>query len=332
MEQKDVVIVGGGPAGLSAAIYTQPDGWSTLALETSWIGGQAAIAYTVANYPGFPPGDGEVLTENMRKQVTSPPPAGVGAECREETVVTINADEKTVITDKNQYQAGATILATGSTMQKLGASGEDEFAGKGVSYYAKRDYDKFNGKRVIVVGGGNTTAKSALVAKNEGKAKEVILVHRRDSLRAYPAMVKRLINEGVQIWYNTELKEIRGDDVVREATIANNATGEQKEVEVDWIVMCVGTEGNTKVAQETSLDMQGSVVKIDEQMMTSKPGIFACGEITGCRNHIVNAAAEGASAGMAASEYLALEKVKNGEMFEGTKNGRYADEYLRMIK
>ncbi|MFP3974814.1 MAG: NAD(P)/FAD-dependent oxidoreductase [Dehalococcoidia bacterium] len=332
MEEKDVVIVGGGPAGLASAIYTQPDGWSTLVLESSWIGGQGAIAYTVANYPGFLPGDGEVLTENMKKQVTSPPPAGVGAECREETVLSIDADKKTVTTDKNQSQAGVIILATGSTMQKLGAPGEDKFVGKGVSYYAKRDYDKFNGKRVIVVGGGNTTAKSALVAKNEGKAKEVILIHRRDSLRAYPAMVKRVQNEGVQIWYNTEIREIKGDDVVRGATILNNKTGEQKEVEVDWIVMCVGTEVNTKLAQETGLEMQGPIVKVDGQMMTSKPGVFACGEITGIHNHLINAAADGASAGMAASEYLALEKVKRGETFEGAKNGKYVDEYQRMVK
>jgi thioredoxin reductase (NADPH) len=136
MEERDVVIIGGGPAGLSAAIFTQLDGWSTLVLEGGWVGGQGAIAYTVSNYPGFPPGDGAVLMENMEKQVTSAPPAGVGAELRREKVVSLNVEDRVVTTETNQYKASAIILATGSTMQQLGVTGEDMFVGKGVSYYA----------------------------------------------------------------------------------------------------------------------------------------------------------------------------------------------------
>ncbi|MFW6125728.1 MAG: NAD(P)/FAD-dependent oxidoreductase, partial [Chloroflexota bacterium] len=165
MEQKDVIITGAGPAGLSAAIFTQLDAWNTLVLESKWVGGQGAIAYTVVNYPGFPPGDGALLLENMEKQVTSPPPSGIGAELRHERVTSIDTEGKIVTTDANQYQAQAIIIATGSTMQRLGAPGEDDFVGKGVTYYAKRDADRFTGKRVLVVGGGNTTAKSALLAK-----------------------------------------------------------------------------------------------------------------------------------------------------------------------
>jgi len=195
-EEKDVVIVGGGPAGLSAAIFTQLDGWSTLILEGNWIGGQAAIAYTIMNYPGFPPGDGEMLIENLKNQVVSPLPKGVGAEIRNEMVTELNTEEKVVITEKNQYSAKAIILATGSKMQKLGIPGETEFADKGVSYYAKRDYQKFSGKKVLVVGGGNTTVKSVILAKS--KADEVTWIHRQESMRAYPVMVKRLQKEGGQ--------------------------------------------------------------------------------------------------------------------------------------
>jgi len=330
MEERDVIIVGGGPAGLSAAIFTQFDGWSTLVLEGSWVGGQGAIAYTVSNYPGFPPGDGAILMENMEKQVTSAPPAGVGAEVRHERVVSLNAEDRIVTTEANQYKAQAIILATGSTMQKLSASGEEKFVGKGVSYYARRDVDRFKGKKVLVVGGGNTTAKSALLAKPV--ASEVILIHRRESLRAYPAMTRRLQKEGVQVWYNTELKEIKGSDQVETAVLVNNKTGEQKEIAVDWIVVCVGTEPDTRLAQEVGLEMIVAFVIINKKMMTSKPGIFACGEITGGERHLITAASEGASAGMAVSEYLALEKVKRGEMFEGAKNGKYADEYLAMLR
>jgi thioredoxin reductase (NADPH) len=330
MEKRDVVIIGAGPAGLSAATFTQLDGWSTMVLEGNWVGGQGAIAYTVTNYPGFPPGDGAILMENMEKQVTLAPPSGVGAELRHERVVSINAEDRVVTTEVNQYQAQAIIVATGSTMQRLGVPGEEKFVGKGVSYYAKRDLNQFSGKKVLVVGGGNTTAKSALLAKTV--TSEVTLIHRRESLRAYPAMTKRLQKEGVQLWYNTELREIMGSDRVETAVIVNNKSGEEKKIATDWIVICVGTGPDTSLARETGLEMTGNFVKINSQMMTSKTGVFACGEITGGERHLITAANQGASAGMAVSEYLAQEKVKNGEMFEGAKNGKYADEYLAMLK
>ena len=329
MVEKDVVIIGAGPAGLSAAIYTQLDGWSTLVLEANWVGGQGAIAYTVANYPGFPPDDGAVLMKNMEKQVTSAPPSGVGAELRQERVLSIDAEQRIVTTDANQYRAKAIIIATGSTMQRLGVPGEERFIGKGISYYAKRDINNFTGKKVLVVGGGNTTAKSALVAK--GEASSIILVHRRESLRAYPLMVKRLQKEGIEIRYNTEVKEIKGGDKVEAAILVNNKTGEEEEIAVDWIVLCIGTEPDTELAREAGIEVAGGFVKIDDRMMTSKAGIFAGGEITGTERHLISAAAAGASAGMAVSEYLALEKVRNGEMFEGSINGKYADEYLAML-
>jgi thioredoxin reductase (NADPH) len=330
MEEREVVIIGAGPAGLSAAIFTQLDGWSTLVLEGSWAGGQGAIAYTVTNYPGYLPGDGAILMDNLLKQATLAPPMGVGAELKNEKVQSVNPENLLVKTSANQYQAKAIILATGSNMQRLGIPGEDRFFGKGVSYYAKHDTEKFRGEKVLVVGGGNTTAKSALLAKST--ASEVILVHRRESLRAYPAMVKRLQKEGVQVLYNTEVKELKGKNLLEHALLVNNITRQESEIPIDWVVVCVGTEPNTELARQAGIEMLGNIIKTNTHLMTNKPGVFACGEITGCDRHLVSAAAQGAAAGMAASEYLALEKVKRGEMFGGTKNGKYADEYLAILK
>jgi thioredoxin reductase (NADPH) len=330
MEERDVVIIGAGPAGLSAAIFTQLDGWSTLVLEGNWVGGQGAIAYTVTNYPGYLPGDGAILMDNLQKQGTLSPPQGVGAELRNERVINFNADNLIVKTNKNEYQTKTIILATGSNMQKLGIPGEDRFFGKGVSYYAKHDTEKFKGKKVLVVGGGNTTAKSALMAKST--ASEVILAHRRESLRAYSAMVKRLQKEGIQVLYNTEVKELKGKDLLEHALLVNNINRQESEIAIDWVIVCVGTEPNTDLARQAGIEMINNFVRIDQHMKTSKPGVFACGEITGCDRHLISVAAQGAATGMAASEYLALEMVRKGDMFGGAKNGKYADEYLAALK
>ena len=290
----------------------------------------AAIAYTVMNYPGFPPGDGAILAENLKNQITSPPPKGVGAEIRKEEAIKIETKEKVVITEKNRYRAKAIILATGSNMQNMGVPGEEKFLGKGITYYAKQDFERFSGKRVLVVGGGNSTAKSAILAKT--KAEKVFVIHRRDSMRAYPSMIKKLQKEGIGIWYNTELKEIKGDDTVRGAVLFNIKTNKENEVSLDWIVICAGTEPNIKLAKETGLAFNKSFVKVNDSMMTSEEGIFACGEITGCDRHLITCASNGATAGMYTSEYLAMEKIKRGEIFKGAINGKYADEYIEMLK
>lgn len=330
IERRDVIIVGSGPAGLSAAVFTKLDGWDTLIFESDWVGGQGTIAYTVANYPGFPPGDGKILMENMREQVILPPPAGVGAELRNEKVIDIDPDRLMVSTASKRYIGKAIILATGSNMQKLGVKGEEKFNGKGVSYYAVIDLDSFKGKKVMVVGGGNSTAKSALIAKT--KASKVTLIHRKGSMRAYMPMVKKLEKEGIEILYNTEIREIEGEDKVDKVLLVNNITGAEEKMEVDWIVICVGTEPNLELPGKSGLVIDGNFVKVDGQMKTSREGIFACGEIVKGHRHLINVAAQGASAGMAVSEYLALQMVKSGGSFSGSKNGKYADEYAAMLK
>jgi len=126
-------------------------------------------------------------------------------------------------------------------------------------------------------------------------------------------------------------KKIMGNGKVDSAVVVNNLSGEKKEIPVDWVVICVGTEPDTRVAREAGLEIKGGLVTINDKMMTSKQGIFACGEVSGADRHLISCAASGASAAMAASEYLALEMVRKGEMFKGAINGKYADEYLAML-
>ena len=172
--------------------------------------------------------------------------------------------------------------------------------------------------------------KSVILAKSE--AYKVTWIHRRESMRAYPIMVKRLQKKGINVLYNTELKEIKGNDTVKEVLLMNNKTGEQKKMVVEWVIICVGTEPNTELARRAGIDFYGKFVNINGLMMTNKEGVFACGEITGCKRHVITSASSGADAGMAVSEYLALEKVKRGETFEGAINGKYEEEYLEMLK
>jgi thioredoxin reductase len=138
-------------------------------------------------------------------------------------------------------------------------------------------------------------------------------------LRAYLTMVRR------------HHKEIKGNDKVEALGGANDKMLEERKIAIDWMIICVGTEPNTKVAQEAGIEMEGKFVKGDNQMRTNREGIFACGEIISGHRHLITSASEGASAGMAASEYLALENVRKGEMFEGDRNGKYADEFLAML-
>ena len=205
---------------------------------------------------------------------------------------------------------------------------EERYSGRGVRC-AVRDVDKLAGKRVLVIGGGNSTVKSALLAKNAGA--DVTLIHRRESLRAYPAMVKKAAGRRRCHTLQRRGEGHKRREQVETVLVTDSKTGGVSERAVDWLVICVGTQPDTELARRAGLEMHGSYVRVDRKMMTSKPGVFACGEITGGERHLITAAGEGALAGMAASEYLALEKVRRGEMFAGAKNGKYADEYLAML-
>jgi len=277
LEHWDLIIIGGGPAGLTAGIYGARSGLKTLILEEKTVGGATAESPLIENYPGFPAISGRELVEKMAEHCRK-----FGVTIKEiEGVVELDpkGEKKIVKTDKASYSASAVIIATGCHYRELGVPGENEFKGRGVSYCAVCDGAFFKGKRVLVVGGGNSAAVSALYLSNI--ASNVKLVHRRDQLRAEEALFRNLQERKVEFIWNTVVKEIRGDVKVKSVVLHNNKTGETREIEVDGVFVQVGEVPNNQIAVKAGVkvDERGYII-VDERQRTNIPGVYAAGDVT----------------------------------------------------
>ena len=278
MEHWEVIIVGAGPAGLTAGIYTARSGLKTLILEEKVPGGLVAEAPIIENYPGFPEGiRGPDLVDRMVRQAGA---AGVEIRSWEgATRMELSGEEKVVETKKGAYSANAVILAMGASHKKLGVPGEEEFAGRGVSYCALCDGPLFKGKRVLVVGGGNSAVASAQYLAGIGV--ETKLAHRRSRLRAGERAERELVERGVEILWNTELREIRGESLVESVKLYNNSTGEEWEMNVDGVFIQVGEKPNSEVAADAGVEVdEGGYIKVDRRQRTNIKGVYACGDVT----------------------------------------------------
>lgn len=280
MEHWDLIIIGAGPAGLTAGIYGARSGLKTLVLEEKSPGGMTATSPWIENYPGFPEGvSGTELTEKMLEQCRR-----FGAEIHDFEGVAelhVDKDRKIVRTDRSEYEPKALIITSGSKHKTLGVPGEEEFQGRGVSYCAICDGFFFKGKRVLVVGGGNCAAMSALFLGN--LASEVYLAHRRDQLRAEEAYVKELKKRGVRFLWNTEVREVRGDKTVESVILYENKKGETKEMSVDGVFIFVGEAPNSDFAVKAGVkaDEKGYII-VDLSQQTNIPGVYAAGDVTSC--------------------------------------------------
>jgi len=278
MEHWDLIVIGAGPAGLTAGIYGARSGLKTLVIEGKTPGGAATLTPLIENYPGFVEGiSGQDLALKMASHCRK-----VGAAIQElEKVRRLNLKnkEKLVETDRAKYTASAIIIASGCDYRKLGVPGEEEFAGRGVSYCATCDGPFFKGRRVLVLGGGNTAVVSAIFLAN--LASNVKLAHRRNQLRAEEALIKDLHTHKVEILWNTELKQIKGDVKVKSAVLFNNKTGETVEIGVDGVFVLVGEVPNSQVAKEAGVkvDEEGYIV-VDERQRTNIEGVYAAGDVT----------------------------------------------------
>lgn len=300
----DLVIVGAGPAGLTAAIYAARALLNVEVLERGLIGGQVATATHVENYPGFPEGiEGVELIERMRKQAES-----FGAKIVFSEVKGINWKEKKIITSRGEIETEALIIASGTSPRELGVNGEKEFKGKGVSYCAVCDGAFYTDEEVAVVGGGNTAVEEALYLTRF--ASKVYLIHRRDSLRAEKILQERLFsNPKIEILWNSVIKEITGDNFVRSIIVENLSTGEIKEIPISGIFIYIGLKPNTSFVEGLlKLDKDGFIIT-NEEMETSVEGIFAAGDVRskGLRQ-IATAVGDGAIAAITAEKYIREQK------------------------
>jgi len=280
MEQWELLIIGAGPAGLTAGIYGARSGLKTLLLESAVQGGMAATSPWIANYPGFPEGiTGTDLVEKMLSQCKR-----FGATVRESEGVVdlrVQGEEKITRTDHKEYESKAVVIASGSRHKALDVPGEDEFQGKGVSYCAVCDGFFFKGKRVLVVGGGNSAAMSALYLSN--LASEVYLAHRRDQLRAEEAYVKELASRKVRLLWSSEVKAIKGDTAVKSVALFDGRSGKTRELQVDGVFIYVGEVPNSEFARKARVGMdQAGYIITDPFQRTNVSGVYAAGDVTSC--------------------------------------------------
>lgn len=299
----DLVIIGGGPGGYTAALYGARAGLSTLVLEKLSAGGQMALTHRIDNYPGFPEGaDGFELAESMQQQAER---FGAVTEYAEVYSADLNAQPKIIETSEGNFQARAVIIATGAGPRELGVPKEKELIGRGVNYCAACDGMFYKGKTVVVVGGGNTAAADAMLLSRV--AKKVILVHRRDSLRATKIYHQPLMEaENVEFAWNSQVVEILHDQKVTGVVLKDVHSGEIRQVECDGIFVSVGRKPVTEfLGGQIELD-KGGYILAGESTMTNISGVFAVGDVrTKFLRQVVTAVADGAAAVHMAEEFLA---------------------------
>jgi thioredoxin reductase (NADPH) len=297
--EADVVIIGGGPAGLTAGIYAVRSGLKAVIIEKGPLGGQIATTPIVENYPGLTRVAGKSLVDIMVSHALEYTQIFQG----EEVVEIRPGDAIEVVTNRRRFLTRAVILATGAEYKHLGVPGEDRLSGRGVSYCATCDGSLFKGKRVVVVGGGDSAATEALYLHNVGAM--VTIIHRRDALRAQDFLAKSLEASDIPILWNTEVKEIRGRERVNEVELYNNQTGESSTLKVDGVFIAVGYSPNVDLAVRTGVELTpDGYIKRDANHRTNIPGIYSAGDVEGGFKQIVTAAGQGSESALSVFEDL----------------------------
>ncbi|MDE1829350.1 MAG: thioredoxin-disulfide reductase [Thaumarchaeota archaeon] len=298
----DVIIIGAGPAGYTAGIYASRAKRETLLISGTLPGGQLMLTTEVENYPGFSDGImGPELMTTMRKQTER-----MGTTIIDDEVVNVDFRRKPfkILTNSEEYEADAVIIATGASPRKLGAKGEQEFSARGVSYCATCDGPFFKNQEIIVAGGGDSAMEEAIFLTKF--AKNVHVIHRKDKLRASKIMQDRAFeNSKIKFHWNSVIEEIRGKEKVNQVTIKNVSTNQQEMMDVGGLFVAIGHEPNTKLFKgQIELDEQGYIV-LKNNTRTSIEGIFAAGDVHDHRyRQAITAAGFGCMAAIDVDKYL----------------------------
>ena len=299
----DMIIVGGGPGGYTAALYAARAGLDTMVLEKLSAGGQMALTEEIDNYPGYDEGiDGFTLAEKMQAQAER---FGAKTEYAQVDKIDLKAEPKVLETSEGTFYARTVVIATGANPRELGLKDEASLVGRGVAYCAACDGMRYKGKTVVLVGGGNSAAADGFILSRV--AEKVIMVHRRDTLRATKVYHDPLMNsKNIEFRWNSVVEEIIHDDKLTGVRIKNVKTGEESVISCDAIFISVGRKPATELV-EGQLDLdKGGYIVADETTKTNIPGVFAVGDVrTKVLRQVVTAVSDGAVAVHMAEEYLA---------------------------
>jgi len=297
--EADLVIIGGGPAGLTAGIYGARSGLRSVIIERGALGGQVATTPVVENYPGLTQVGGKALVDLMATHALQYANIFQG----EEVMDIRPGDPILVLTNRRRFTTKAVLLATGASYRLLGAPGESRLSGHGVSYCSTCDGPLFKGKKVIIVGGGNSAVTEALHLHNIGV--QVTLVHRRDKLRAQEHLAQNLFDNKIPVLFDTEVKEIRGKDRVEDVLLYNLRSKQTKPVKVDGVFIAIGYTPTVELAKKLGIELTPEgYVKRDSRHRTNIPGIYSAGDVEGGYKQIVTATGQGAEAALSIFEDL----------------------------
>lgn len=298
----DIIIIGGGPGGYTAALYAARAGLDLIVIEKQYAGGQMALTEQIENYPGFDDGvDGFYLAEKMKKQAER-----FGAESKSEEVISVDLkrNPKVIETKTQTYYAKSVVLATGASARKLGLAGEEELLGRGLSYCAACDGMFFRDKTVVVVGGGNSAAGDALLLSRI--CRKVILIHRGDRLQATQIYHAPLMNkENIEIRQNSTVTELLHDNKLSGVRVKDMGSGEEKRISCEGVFVCVGRKPETELVKgQLELGANGYIAA-GEDTKCNIPGVYAVGDVrTKPLRQVVSAAADGAVCVQMAEEFL----------------------------
>jgi thioredoxin reductase (NADPH) len=297
--ETDLVIVGGGPAGLTAGIYAVRSGIKAAVVEKGALGGQVATTPVVENYPGFTSVGGKTLVDFMVSHALEYVQIFQGEE-----VMDIQPGEPIkVITSRRQFLTRAVLLATGASYRHLGVPGENRLAGRGVSYCSTCDGPLFKGKNVVIVGGGNSAVTEALHLHHIGV--NVTIIHRRDSFRAQEHLIKNIFDNSIPVMWNTEVREIRGEEKVEQVVLYNNHSKKTLEFPTNGVFIAIGYTPAVGLAKKIGLELTPEgYIERDAHHRTNIPGIYSAGDVEGGYKQIVTATGQGTEAAISIFEDL----------------------------